>query len=166
MARTAIEKTKVPMTKVPSLTVDCSDFEVEVGGEVYHPHAGETVTMAATTAMGDLTTMLELDKIEIKPQMSKDEVAEAVAIIDRMTTHLERAIIAWTWTNDAKPPEPYSSPPTRDELSGLSMEEQAYLIRISFGRVNEPTRKNGSSPSISPSRRVRRAAGQRSRRTG
>ena len=166
MARTAVEKTKVPMTKGPVLTVDCGDFEVKVGGEVYHPHAGETVTMAATSAMGDLTTMLELDKIEIKKDMTKAETAEAVRIIDRMGAHLEKAIIAWTWTNDADPPEPYPSPPTREVLAGLTMDEQAYLIRVSFGRASEATRKNGSSPSTSPSRRVRRAAARESRRSG
>jgi hypothetical protein len=161
----AVARTKVPRTKVPALTFDCSDFEIEVGGEVYHPHAGETVTMAATSAMGDLTTMLELDKLEIGSGMSAEETKEAVAIIARMTSHLEKSIIAWTWTNDAKPPELYSSPPSREDLTSLSMEEQAYLIGRSFGRASEATRKNGSSPSTSPSRRVRRAA-RKSRRSG
>lgn len=134
------------MAKKPPLKpVDSNSYEVEIDGEIYHPHEGETVTfrskgsVEAMMLMSDIVAMSSDDE---NPTRIFEELKEN-GIFYKLIEYLARNITSWTWTDQEG--VPYENPPSFDTLKTLDFTEIYWLMINQTGNkkpVSDDERKN------------------------
>lgn len=145
-------KSKTKPTKLPTKTIVADDLEVEVDGEKFYPHAGESVTYRVKNLSLDnyLVQMKALSLQFALPEAAVDNKLDYQAVINleeaahKVLALLASQIVSWDWTDDLS--EPYPSPPTPEILRTLSREEMRWLDAHINPIRPEPT-KNGQAPS-------------------
>lgn len=125
--------------KPPLLEVPSDDFTVAVGGEEYHPHAGESITFRGAMSVEDYMVMLEMQEFQDVDDATA-ELPRVKAAAEKVCETLAAAIVRWTWTDDAG--EPYPSPPGSEALRRLSFDELGYIIEKGFQRAPKETAGN------------------------
>lgn len=151
--------------KPPPRIVPSDDCVVTVDGVEYHPHEGESVSIAPGYSVGDLQLQHELQALRVKLDAiagDDDEGARQVAILDNSYTSaievLSARLLGWTWTDDAGDPlpQPHKAP---SAFSRLRLDEIYYLIQAVKGET-PGEQKNGSRPSRTSSSATARQPSQ------
>src|SRR5262245_28142944 len=101
--------------KVPPVRVDCSEMEIESGGQTYHPHEGEWVEILPVKSFARWLNYQRLREAGDRESF------------DRLLAQLASAITAWDWTDlGGDPlPQPYKHP---EVLADLDNRELLWLI--------------------------------------
>lgn len=118
-----MEKSKPPRLDITS---DCADYVVSVGGEEYHPHAGETVRIAGPRPGWHFLELIS------RLQASDGSAAGEILV------ELSGVVQGWEWTDDSGQPLPA---PSLDVLGRLSVPEVMYLAQL-YMTGSEAARKN------------------------
>lgn len=113
--------------------VDCSDYQVEVDGEVYHPHEGEWVEVRRMPGIGAILMAQRLASLEETwERIGQDESAtrRAAEDLEFIAGAVARAIPRWSWTDDDENPYPVN--PTKEVIESLEIPETIYLAGVVF----------------------------------
>lgn len=130
--------------RAPLVTVKTDDFEIKVGEEVYHPHAGETVTFKRRVTSRDLLTIARASDLQDQEGGAK---ALAHFFHDEACAVLGRAIFAWTWTDPYEEDEegnpiPLPKPDTEALRDLDAMTELQYLLEKWLDVTSPPDEGN------------------------
>ncbi|KKM89940.1 hypothetical protein LCGC14_1243590 [marine sediment metagenome] len=131
---------EVKQTKVPLRRVSSDDFAVVVGGEEYHPHAGEWVEFKGSPSVEETLTLLKFS--DIPSTLTAEDVPLVKAILEEITVYLERSVIKWNWTDADK--RPYPTPD--GVLRSLSFDEIGYLVEKAFAQLPPEQQKKVRRP--------------------
>lgn len=118
------------------ITIPSDDCELDFGGEVYRPHAGETVTIRPGLTVGALQLVNRLSLLQ--PQMAgldtestleqRLEVTKRFSeIVDEIAKVVAPRILEWTWTDEGgeRLPAPSFQPSVLDRIE---IKELMYLV--------------------------------------
>lgn len=149
MATEKAQKTKPQPRRVPS-----DDFEIEISGEVYYPHLGESIWIVGQPTIGELKATwgfnrisVELDDVAADPpaegeapdeveRRQRDSRVKAVQLVenhyDDLLAWIAPRLSGWDWTdNDSNPlPQPDRTPAP---LQCLTPDELFYIRSVLRG---------------------------------
>jgi hypothetical protein len=147
-ARDEAPPAKVERTKAPPTTIFCDELTIEIGGEKYHPHAGELVRLSGGASVADIKMAVDLQKfkdIDMSTDEGKARMEDVKVGLVGMVGSLAQRLQSWTWTDDAG--RPYGEP-TREILEGLRFEELIWILTASLKTArSDAERLKGSAPS-------------------
>ena len=106
-------------SKRPNHVVVADDFVVEINGESFYPHAGESVSFVGRLTTNDLMHAMKLQRIDL-------DAADADQQLDEVRQFLAGRIASWDWTDDEG--TPYPNPPSPADIGRLDMDELGWLL--------------------------------------
>lgn len=133
--------------RVPTVTIPSDDLLINVNGEEFYPHTGESVTFKRKMTPRDLMVMADVAGIQDK---YKDRPLEAAQVLyGTLCPLLSKRIDDWDWTDDDGKPYPK---PSEDDfvetLYDLALEEINYLVeKYNSASAPQETEKNSQQPS-------------------
>ncbi len=146
MATKAKGKPKKPgAVRIPS-----DDFEMEIDGVIYAPHADEWVEVRPGMAVSSIRVQSAMARLQEEMQAVKgDDGAESQILrqLDEQFTmacdSVAKRVVAWNWTDmEGVPlPSPRNAP---DVIADLSAEEVSYLLTLGMSTGSD--RGNASQP--------------------
>lgn len=134
-------------TKPPLRRVYATDFEVEVDGVTYRPHASEWVEFSPLMSVGEFLVAATSYEPPNNP-VSEDEIRSAADAVESAIRQLETRLASWNFTDRSGRPIPQ---PRDGGLRALDLAEIHWLQGAVAGSRGTSGDPNAGSPSTSPS---------------
>ncbi len=146
MATKAKGKAKKPQpVQIPS-----DDFEIDIDGVTYAPHAGEWVKIRPGTSVSAIRAQSAMARLQENMQAIKGDPDAELTLLrqldEQFTIACESAaktIVDWSWTDDDGDPLPCPKGQP-DVIADLSAEEVSYLLTLGMSTGSD--RGNASQP--------------------
>lgn len=120
------------LKKPPVRQVSSDSYHVDVDGQRYYPHLGETVTFRPSLSLSAFLTALDIQGLNDVDfgQMDREDREALHSMLGDVCGALSQAIVGWTWTDDLDVPLP---PPSEEVLRSRPIDEIMWLVGVSMG---------------------------------